>query len=54
MSLTLLTIGIILVWFGGYDLARYIDDGSRRKLIYCVFTTILGVLNIILGAGVIQ
>ena len=52
MSLLCLTIGILLVWMGGYDLARYIDDGSRRKMIYCVVTTILGVLNILIGAGI--
>jgi predicted nicotinamide N-methyase len=52
MSLISLTLGIVLLWAGGYDLARYIDDGGRRSLIYCVVTTVLGVVNILLGAGV--
>ena len=49
-----LIVGIILTFWGGFDLAAYLANNNRRNLVYCVLTTSLGVLNILLGAGVIQ
>ena len=44
-----LIVGMSLLFWGGFDLAAYCDNDSRRNLVYCVLTTVLGVVNILLA-----
>lgn len=49
-----LLIGIVLTFWGGYDLGQYIEQPNRQRLVYTVLTTSLGIINLLLAAGVLQ
>ncbi len=39
--------GTLLTFWGGYDLARYMQSKQHNHLIYVVVSTTIGVLNLI-------
>ena len=51
MILIYLLIGILLTFWGGYDLAQYGHNPEKTRLFYCIITTTLGVLNLIAAIG---
>ena len=51
MTLIYFLIGVVLTFWGGYDLAQYGNAPQRTRLFYCIATTTLGVLNLIAALG---
>jgi hypothetical protein len=47
-------IGTILTFWGGYDFAQYRQSNTRGRLISAVFTTVIGVLNLLTVFTMIQ
>lgn len=53
MTLIYFVVGVLLTFWGGYDFAQYKSNPQLSRLFSCIATTTLGILNLIVAAGVL-
>lgn len=54
MTLIYFLTGVLLVFWGGFDLAQYLKTREKSRAVYAVITTALGLINLISALGVVK